>query len=177
VTLKPEQSANESWPDPYSSKGETDMKSRRSRKLSIAALGGCLIAVALTGCTAVSHVSLGLRSGKIQFAYCEKFSPHKIDIDISPASTSPIRYKNVWMVSGQTAIPRDHATVYGRPPASYKSEVPPAKFDPLTSIIAVTYEGVSGPDAGSNLSGEFDGRRLVEGKWLNWNGHVVDKPC
>jgi hypothetical protein len=140
-------------------------------------LSGCLIAVALTGCTAVSHVSVGLDGGKVRFAYCEKISPQKIVVDVAPASKSPLKYSRVWVVSGKAPIPRGQATIYGTPPSSYKTDVQAANFNPLTSKISVTFEVLSGPDAGGGLSGVFDGRRLVEGKWLNWNGHVVDKPC
>jgi hypothetical protein len=62
-------------------------------------------------------------------------APHRIDVDVAPASKRPLQYTNVWMASGTTVIPISEPTQYGVPPKSYESADPAKGFNPRTHSI------------------------------------------
>ncbi len=151
------------------------MKKRVLRLAGVAISGA--VAIGFAGCTAVDHVSIGLDNGKLRFAYCREFAPNRVSIDVSRDDLNGAKYHEVWVANGPESagmMPVD----YGVDPPGFTTKLGPEQFDISRSVIAVGFNRVSktGEDE-SDRVGVFNGRQLVEGKWLNWNGKLVSSPC
>jgi hypothetical protein len=144
---------------------------------AVPAIAAILLAGALAGCTATSHVSATLHLGSVRFAYCEKLTPTKIEVAVAPSNGSKLTYKTVWLASGGPSVQRGAPVDYGVAPSGFVSSKGPLKFSPASSHIDVLFEDIHGANPGSSLQAVFDGSKLVDGKWMNWNGHLVSTPC
>lgn len=142
----------------------------------LALVGAMMIAgIALSGCSAVSHVSAELKNGTVQFFNCEAFTFDSVDVAVM-SKESPNKTRTMWHSDGPSAISGPVQVTYGVDPSGFSSSSGPRNFDPRTSRIGVLFAS-SSPDPGAGLTATFDGAKLVEGRWLNWNGNLVSAPC
>jgi hypothetical protein len=132
---------------------------------------------ALSGCTAVSHVSAELDHGSIAFAFCDTLTPTEVEVLAAPSGPGGLRYKVRWEAEGNPPIPKGDVVKFGVPPTGFVATQGPTEFPIAGSHIDVLFEDTHGSNPGSASQAVFDGGKLVNGKWLNWNGRVVSTPC
>jgi len=151
---------------------------RMNRALEVSILGLVLgtTTFLLSGCEAVRHVSMELRHGSIRFANCEDYRATGIQVDAAPAGKSSNEYKPVWEAYGPKPVKKGVPVEYGLAPAGFTSSVGPTAFSPTKSLISVTFTSQD-TQAGPGPGAVFDGRKLVEGHWLNWDDRIVDSAC
>ena len=146
---------------------------RRSR---FAMMGAVLLAgIMLSGCAAVRHVSAELRNGTVRFANCEDFAFDSVDVSVM-SKKSPYGTQTVWHSVGASEISGPVQVGFGVDPSGFSSSIGPKSFDVGASSIEVLFQS-SNPNSAPGPSGTFDGAKLVEGRWLNWNGNIVSTPC
>jgi hypothetical protein len=135
-----------------------------------------VLTLALCGCEGVSHVSAELEHGSVRFAYCAAYSPTEIEVWQSRTSDWS-RAKVVWRAEGTPPLRPGEAITYAVPPAGFATTEGPTKFAPARSQLEVDFIDPKKAKTLPYSTGDFDGTKLVEGRWLNWNGQIVDKPC
>jgi hypothetical protein len=131
----------------------------------------CVIAVSsLFGCQAVPRVSAELKNGDVRFVYCDAYAATEVQVwDWSKSRV-------VWRASGTTPLRAGQVVTYGVAPKGFHTTKGPASLD-LSHSLEVDYIDPSPSAKGPYMTGIFDGSKLVEGKWLNWNDRLVAKPC
>jgi len=144
----------------------------RGRKWIVAA-GAVVLISALSGCTAVSHISAKLSQGTVSFALCDDLKPTKIEVQVAKSTASYLKYKTVWVATGELLPNSGRVVQYGVVPTGFVTSSGPFDFLPSKSHIDIFFEGAG--DSSSQFV--FDGSRLVRDKWLNWNGNLVSSPC
>ena len=152
------------------------MKTMAHVRVMLAAGTAVMLAFGLGGCVAVSHVSAGLHHGDVRFVYCEAYSPTELEV-WQAAATEPSKSKIVWRANGNPALKPGSILSYGVLPFGFVAAKGPVSFDPSKSSLEVDFIDPKTEKTLPYMTGDFDGRKLVEGKWLNWNGNIVDKPC
>jgi hypothetical protein len=120
-------------------------------------------------------VSAELKNGSLHFADCEEFAFDSIDISVM-STKSPYETQTVWHSTNPNGASRLLQVTYGIDPPGFSPSIGPDSFEIRKSRIEVIF-GNSSPDAGPGPHATFDGARLVEGRWLNWDGNVVSTPC
>ena len=150
------------------------LRRKLTRGLGVLATLGAIFAIC--GCTSVSRVSAELVRGQLRFAYCDEYSPTEIEVT---AGNSAHWWKSevVWRDTGTTPLKPGEIVTYGVAPSSYSEKIPPSPFDPRTSMFEIVFRDPKTINKMPGQSGVFDGRKLVNGKWLNWNGNLTSKPC
>jgi len=146
---------------------------RRSRFAMTSAV--LLAGIMLSGCAAVRHVSAELRDGTVRFANCEDFAFDSVDVSIM-SKKSPYDTRTVWHSEGSSEVSGPFQVAYGVDPSGFSSSIGPKSFDVAASSIEVLFQS-SNPNSGPGPSGTFDGAKLVEGRWLNWDGNIASTPC
>jgi hypothetical protein len=152
------------------------MKGSLKRRAVVVAVAG-LTGVLLCSCSTKSHVSAGLRNDVLVFVNCDDYQARNITVFATGAEQEWSSASETWSASGNDDLGSGVLVQYGVPPQGFTSSIGPQSFDPKSSQFSVTF---SNPDTASKFpssTGDFDGRKLVRGKWLNWDGNIHDRPC
>jgi len=152
------------------------MKKHRLVRLGVVCAAG-LIAAGLSGCTPVSHVSIGLQNGALKLALCEPTKVNQIRVQAASPSAEPLSYDTKWTVDGPTQQLNNLVLPFGVAPKGFRTSVPASDFDFRSSKIDVEFDFVSKKVLESGAVQVFNGDKLVEGKWLNWDQQIVATPC
>jgi hypothetical protein len=158
------------------------MKLMRSR-LGVAAAGCALGVLCLFGCEAIDHVSARVDGRVVRFVDCQssstplKKSINRVEVYADPLTASTSFDGPKWIVASDQPLQTRAAITYGIPPAQFKTIQGPAKIDPQTSSLEADFIHVQGTRDLSGETGDFDGSKLVQHKWLRWNGDVAATPC
>lgn len=133
-----------------------------------------LVAFILSGCTPVSHVSATLVGSTLTFANCENMRATRISVYAGAADQEWADAPMAWRAVGDTPIRPDEKVAFGHPPDGFANVLGPVSFEEKRSRFEVSffYE----PDRTSAI-GDFEGRDLIEGKWLRWDGSISKTPC
>lgn len=142
---------------------------------SLALVGSLLV---LTGCSSPDHVSAKLENGAVSFVSCEDFSANGITLEAAALKGKSFHYKTMWVAAGAGTFGPKTAVVLGVPPTGFHTTVGPHAFTFRKVEIQFWFNRDSRPGAlGTTDGGIFDGSKLVDGRWLRWDGSVADAPC
>ena len=142
------------------------------------ALGTVVCLLTLAGCTPKDHVSARLVSDRVEFVGCDAFKVNNIEVYVRPLAAPDAQLSKVWVATGKGVYLPSPKAVYGKVPSGFGSTVGPATIDPSRYMITV---GLAQVDSLGSLRrsavGIFDGSKLSETQWLNWDGNLVSNPC
>jgi hypothetical protein len=155
---------------------------RSKRKLVAAAAFAVVALLALSGCSALSHVSAELKGGSVGFTYCDEKNTgvgtiNRIEVYADPISSGKSSDTPIWVSVGTSGVHARQVVTYGIAPPGFADVRGPTAFNPKRSKIEVAFVHAKGPEDIADQRADFDGSKLVEGKRLNWNGNIVDSPC
>ena len=132
----------------------------------------------LSGCSAPDRISAKLDRGTVSFVSCEAFSANGILIETSDLARKVTDYKTVWTAAGSGKFGPDHPVKFGVAPAGFLTNLGPKSFKARHKLISFDIFRASRPGSlGTGRTAQFDGSKLVEGRWLRWDGSVADLPC
>jgi hypothetical protein len=123
----------------------------------------------LAGCSPQDYVMTTVRDGTLVFIPCEEIT----GVQWITASVSSSDGK-VWESRGEDGVfgPTAPAT-YGVDPEGFTTLTGPEDFDFGDETIHFSLSNTAVESRGWII----DGTKLVEGKWLDQNGRLHDKPC
>jgi hypothetical protein len=108
------------------------------------------------------------------FAYCDELDADRVTVFVAPAAAHLSDAVVAWKVSGEEGLNPGTPIAFGEAPSGFRVDVAPSDVDWKQSSIQVSFIDTVG---GGSAAGTFSGASLVEGKWLDWNGRLVDSPC
>jgi hypothetical protein len=148
---------------------------RRRRALLIVAIASSVLV--LVGCTQKSHVSAGLRGGDLVFIDCGDYLANELSVYATPLDKRWADAPHVWEANSPQTIGPRLVITYGSPPSGFSNTIGPEPFDPRNSKFEVAFKNSATDSTLPSEVAQFDGTKLVSGKWLDWDGNVVTKPC
>jgi hypothetical protein len=162
---------------------EEQLRGTRLGCKAVAAVAfGASALLALSGCSALSHVSAELKGGSVGFTYCDEKNTgvgtiNRIEVYAGPISSGRSSDTPTWVSVGASGVSARQVVTYGIVPSGFKNVIGPTGFDPKRSKIEVAFIHAKGSEDIADQRADFDGSKLVEGKWLDWNGNIVNSPC
>ena len=153
------------------------MMRSRSRFL-LAVLVAGTIGGMLSGCTPVAHVSARIIDGKPAFSVCPGISPNRISISMTALKPGKSHFKIFWQADGSGRLKPGTVVRYSVPPSGFHStkQLPAVDFSTQRIDFEVQHIGANGKPLYS-VSGLFDGSKLSDTAWVNWNGDRTSNAC
>ena len=102
---------------------------------------------------------------------------NRIEVYAAPISSGATNDRPVWVTTGDAGVSAREVVTYSIPPDNFTNVSGPMFFEPKRSIVEIAFEHAKGSKVTGGQQGTFDGSKLVDGKWLDWNGNIVNKPC
>jgi hypothetical protein len=150
---------------------------RRGRLVIGASLVATGLLLVLAGCSAQDHISAKLDDGTLTFVSCYEYSANGITVAAASLNAKSRNYKDMWKAAGSGKFGPKTPVELGSPPAGFRTTLGPHAFNFRQVEIDFALNRDSRPGSlGTARYDQFDGSKLVDGRWLRWDGTVADSP-